>query len=160
MAYNLAIFFVLHVKTRYRLPFLPVFDLLAAIGLAALCGHGRFGGPVRCAVAGLAAALLLFAGVRVRILGTMPVAIVGMHRAGTSMIARVLRICGVDLGDEVHFAPPAPDNTEGYWEDLRFVDWNERILDTFGGAWDVVPQLPAGWPTDERLGGVREGEPR
>jgi hypothetical protein len=86
----------------------------------------------------------------------MPVAITGMHRAGTSMVARVLRICGLDLGADEHFAPPAPDNTEGYWEDLRFVAWNERILESFGGAWDVVPAFPAGWTADPRLDTIRE----
>ena len=36
----------------------------------------------------------------------MPVAIAGMHRAGTSMVARVLRLCGLDLGEDEHFALP------------------------------------------------------
>jgi hypothetical protein len=86
----------------------------------------------------------------------MPVAIAGMHRAGTSMVARALRMCGLDLGAEEHFAPPAPDNTEGYWEDLRFVAWNERILEAFGGAWDAVPSFPRAWAADERLRPLRE----
>jgi hypothetical protein len=85
----------------------------------------------------------------------MPVAIAGMHRAGTSMVARVLRVCGVDLGGDEHFAPPAPDNTEGYWEDLRFVGWNDRILDAFGGAWDALPDFPPAWASDPRLDGIR-----
>ena len=85
----------------------------------------------------------------------MPVAIAGMHRAGTSMVARALRMCGLDLGADEHFAPPAPDNTEGYWEDLRFVAWNERILDAFGGAWDAVPTCPRAWAADERLVSMR-----
>jgi hypothetical protein len=85
----------------------------------------------------------------------MPVAIAGMHRAGTSMVARVLRICGLDLGDEQHFAPAAPDNTEGYWEDLRFVSMNDRILDAFDGAWDVAPVLPDDWVRDPRLHAIR-----
>lgn len=85
----------------------------------------------------------------------MPVAIAGMHRAGTSMVARVLRLCGLDLGADEHFAPAAPDNTEGYWEDLRFVAWNDRILDVFKGAWDAVPSFPAGWTSDPRLQPIR-----
>lgn len=85
----------------------------------------------------------------------MPVAIAGMHRAGTSMVARVLRICGLDLGGEEHFAPAAPDNTEGYWEDLRFVALNDRILDAFEGAWDAPPAPPDGWVHDARLDAVR-----
>jgi hypothetical protein len=75
----------------------------------------------------------------------MPICIAGMHRAGTSMVARVLEGCGTDLGGPAHFAPPAPDNRDGYWEDLRFLAINERILDRFGGAWDHPPVLPRGW---------------
>lgn len=60
VAYNLALFFVLHVKTRYRVPFLPVLDLLAAAGIAALAGKGPPLGPLPLRVAGgLAAALAL-----------------------------------------------------------------------------------------------------
>jgi hypothetical protein len=58
VAYNLALFFVLHVKTRYRLAFLPVLDLLAAAGLAALAGRGRALGPLPQRAAGVAAAAL------------------------------------------------------------------------------------------------------
>jgi hypothetical protein len=86
----------------------------------------------------------------------MPVAIAGMHRAGTSMVARVLRACGLDLGADEHFAPPAHDNTEGYWEDLRFVAWNDRILEAFMGSWDAVPAFPPGWTSDPRLSAVRD----
>jgi hypothetical protein len=86
----------------------------------------------------------------------MPVAIAGMHRAGTSMVARVLRACGLDLGADEHFAPPAHDNTEGYWEDLRFVAWNDRILEAFTGSWDAVPSFPPDWTSDPRLSAVRD----
>jgi hypothetical protein len=63
VAYNLALFFVLHVKTRYRLPFLPVLDLLAACGLAALAGKGASFGPLpqRVAAALVAALALVLA---------------------------------------------------------------------------------------------------
>lgn len=60
VVYNLAVFFLLHVKTRYRIPFLPVLDLLAGVGVAALAGQGRFGGWPRKATAALVAALLLY----------------------------------------------------------------------------------------------------
>src|SRR2546428_13452965 len=69
----------------------------------------------------------------------MPICIAGMHRAGTSMVARLLEGCGLDLGGPARFAPPAPDNRDGYWEDLRFVAMNDRILDRLGGAWGAPP---------------------
>jgi hypothetical protein len=75
----------------------------------------------------------------------MPICIAGMHRAGTSMVARLLEGSGLDLGGPANFAPPAPDNRDGYWEDLRLVALNDRILDRFQGAWDHPPILPKGW---------------
>ena len=90
-----------------------------------------------------------------RVAPTMPICIAGMHRAGTSMVARMLEGCGVDLGGPTYFAPPAPDNRDGYWEDLRFVGLNDRILDRFQGAWDHPPVLPDGWETSSGLDGER-----
>jgi hypothetical protein len=58
VVYNLALFFVLHVKTRYRVPFLPVLDLLAAAGIAALAGRGTPLGPLPQRIAGGALAVL------------------------------------------------------------------------------------------------------
>ena len=81
----------------------------------------------------------------------MPICIAGMHRAGTSMVARLLEGCGLDLGGPAHFAPPAPDNRDGYWEDLRFVAMNDRILDRLGGAWDTPPTPASGWEASPEL---------
>jgi FkbM family methyltransferase len=86
-----------------------------------------------------------------RVAAAMPICIAGMHRAGTSMVARMLEGCGVDLGGPANFAPPAPDNRDGYWEDLRFVALNDRILEKFQGAWDHPPVLPPGWETSASL---------
>jgi 4-amino-4-deoxy-L-arabinose transferase-like glycosyltransferase len=58
VVYHLALFFVLHVKTRYRLPFLPVLDLLAAAGFAALAGKGPPPGPLPLRILGGGLALL------------------------------------------------------------------------------------------------------
>jgi len=81
----------------------------------------------------------------------MAICIAGMHRAGTSLVARLLEGCGLDLGGPAHFAPPAPDNRDGYWEDLRFVALNERILERLGGAWDHPPALPPGWAASPEM---------
>jgi hypothetical protein len=42
-----------------------------------------------------------------------PVAIVGMHRSGTSMVAKLLQQAGLNLGDEGDLMPPAAENPEG-----------------------------------------------
>jgi GT2 family glycosyltransferase len=78
----------------------------------------------------------------------MTVAIIaGMHRSGTSMITRMLNLCGLYLGEEKDLIPPAPDNPEGFWENRQFVLLNDEILAKLGGAWDYSPTLQSGWET-------------
>jgi GT2 family glycosyltransferase len=67
--------------------------------------------------------------------------ITGAHRSGTSMVARLLHSCGLDLGPESDLMPPAPDNPDGFWENLRFVAINDELLNEFGGAWDLPPRV-------------------
>ncbi|HLV81874.1 MAG TPA: sulfotransferase [Chthonomonadaceae bacterium] len=78
----------------------------------------------------------------------MPVCIAGMHRSGTSMVARLLDLCGLSLGDEKDMLDGAEDNPEGYWEHKRFLSLNEQILQRFQGGWDIPPAFPPHW---ERL---------
>ena len=61
------------------------------------------------------------------------------------MVARLLNVCGLSLGRESDLLNPAPDNPEGYWENVRFERIDEALLAGFGGAWDVPPALPANW---------------
>jgi GT2 family glycosyltransferase len=84
----------------------------------------------------------------------VPVAIVGMHRSGTSMVARLLEACGLYLGEERDLMPPAPDNPEGFGENVRFVELNEEILTALGGGWDRPPELGSGWELGERVSGL------
>lgn len=75
----------------------------------------------------------------------MIVCILGMHRSGTSMVARLLNLCGVYLGEEKDLIPAAEDNPEGFWENVKFQEINQELLITFGGEWDYIPSLEAGW---------------
>lgn len=71
----------------------------------------------------------------------MPVVcIAGMHRSGTSMIARLLNLCGLYLGEEQDLLPAQPDNPEGFWENRKFVEINDAILTSLGGSWDAPPE--------------------
>jgi hypothetical protein len=69
----------------------------------------------------------------------------GMHRSGTSMVARLLLACGMSLGPEEELNKPAHDNPAGYCENRSFVRLNEEIVAQFGGRWDEPPPLPDGW---------------
>lgn len=68
-----------------------------------------------------------------------------MHRSGTSMITRLLNLCGMDLGVEKEMMPAGPANPEGYWEHIWFNYYNNQILEFFRGAWDMVPVYGDNW---------------
>jgi hypothetical protein len=80
----------------------------------------------------------------------------GMHRSGTSLVARMLNLLGVHLGPEPRVLTSGKDNPTGYWEYRPFVDINDAILERFGGQWDQPPAFPSSWPGDERLVDLRE----
>jgi len=83
------------------------------------------------------------------------VCIAGMHRSGTSMVAHLLHLCGVDLGPPEDLGGPAPDNLDGFWENVHFVKLNEQILSRLGGGWDLPPQAPEGWESRQELDDLR-----
>jgi hypothetical protein len=55
------------------------------------------------------------------------------------MVARLLNLCGLDLGPEEEMLPPDSNNPAGYWENTAVVDLNDELLTALGGSWDVVP---------------------
>jgi hypothetical protein len=71
--------------------------------------------------------------------------ITGMHRSGTSMVARLLNECGMFLGSPDELTRPAPDNLGGYFENSEFVTLNEDLMRQFDGTWDKPPRFPEGW---------------
>jgi O-antigen biosynthesis protein len=71
------------------------------------------------------------------------IAVLGMHRNGTSLITRGLQSLGAYLGDD--FLETRPDNPTGYWENRAIVAINERVLEAFGLKWESVA-----WIADER----------
>ncbi|MBK9020718.1 MAG: hypothetical protein IPL72_12210 [Sulfuritalea sp.] len=68
------------------------------------------------------------------------VAVLGMHRSGTSAIARALSLLGVELGTNLH--PPGFDNPKGFWEDSEVVAINEDLLKATNSSYD---QLALAW---------------
>ena len=79
-----------------------------------------------------------------------PVAIVGMHRSGTSMVAKLLQQAGLNLGEEADLMPPAAENPEGFYEHLEFVRLNDEVLNIAGAGWDCPPAAGFDW-SDEAL---------
>lgn len=74
---------------------------------------------------------------------TTMVVVAGMHRSGTSALARSCNLLGVDLGDD--FIPQQPDNRSGFWEDASVKDTDDLALASHGLVWDDVRPLPAPW---------------
>ncbi len=67
------------------------------------------------------------------------VAVIGMHRSGTSVVTRGLRVLGVDLGERLMPASPGI-NEKGFWEDLDLHALSEALLGHLGRTWhDTVP---------------------
>jgi lipopolysaccharide transport system ATP-binding protein len=64
-----------------------------------------------------------------------------MHRSGTSLLARCLARCGVQLPPNL--LPPAADNPEGFQESADFVALNEALLARSGSPWDGTWPLQA-----------------
>ena len=73
--------------------------------------------------------------------------VLGMHRSGTSALARVLDLCGADIGTRV--LGVSAGNETGHWEDAFAVEEHERLLAAFGSRWDDPFALPAGWQETE-----------
>jgi O-antigen biosynthesis protein len=76
------------------------------------------------------------------------VAVLGMHRSGTSLLTRGLKSLGVYVGDD--FVDTQFDNPTGYWEDRSIQSFNERVLNAFGLKWESVVYLEdAQWEEPE-----------
>ncbi len=84
------------------------------------------------------------------------VCVLGMHRSGTSVTARILNLLGIYLGPEEHLIGSRPDNPGGFWECQPIVDLNVEILERLGGNWHEVPGFPAGWETASELADLRQ----
>jgi GT2 family glycosyltransferase len=81
----------------------------------------------------------------------MPVVVAGMHRSGTSMVAKALHQAGLNFGRDEDLYKATPENPDGYWEHVRFVALNDEILCALGGGWDRLPRVPDRWRHDARL---------
>lgn len=74
--------------------------------------------------------------------GQRVIAILGMHRSGTSLLAGTLQECGLELGDvNTH----APANEKGNRESWLLIALHEDLLRKAGGFWHRPPVRPVIW---------------
>ena len=82
------------------------------------------------------------------------VVVLGMHRSGTSALARGLAVLGVDLGEQL--LDGLDDNPDGYFEDRQVVATSQHLLQALDIDWDGVALVTADrWhqPTVQQLQG-------
>lgn len=82
--------------------------------------------------------------------------VLGMHRAGTSAVARVVNLLGVPTAASEHLKDSSPVNPEGFWEIEPLTAVNDAILEALGGDWSCPPAPPAGWERAPELAALRE----
>lgn len=79
------------------------------------------------------------------------VAVAGMHRGGTSTLARAINLLGIAAGDPDRLMAATDDNPGGYWENLRVAQLHDELLSHLGGWWNAPPVLEPGWERDPAL---------
>lgn len=90
------------------------------------------------------------------------VCILGPHRSGTSLTARVLNLLGVELGPSEALMPAdRRTNPTGFWEHQELSYLNDEILAAMSSkpparqAWRHPPALAAGWEHSGALAPLR-----
>jgi sulfotransferase family protein len=83
------------------------------------------------------------------------ICIVGMHRSGTSMVARLLNLCGLYLGPEELLLGPDQGNPQGHFEHMGFLEIDEALLRHFGGGLYNLPPVQDGWENDPSIEALR-----
>ena len=68
----------------------------------------------------------------------MQILVLGMHRSGTSVVARLLNMMGAYFAPEKIATPPTIANPKGYWERWDVLHLNEDILTAMGMTWDNI----------------------
>jgi len=69
--------------------------------------------------------------------------ITGMHRSGTSFLARALNLAGVNLGELESLTSNDwkfyRDNVRGHWENKKILALTNQTLSSNKGSWDDPP---------------------
>jgi hypothetical protein len=80
-----------------------------------------------------------------------PIAVVGMHRSGTSLVTQIVAALGVYAGQPDELAVADMFNPTGYWEHREIVALDSEILETLGASWsDALHTQTSQLPQDAR----------
>lgn len=78
------------------------------------------------------------------------ITVLGMHRAGTSLLAQLMVTLGCDPPRTLIGA--SANNPQGYWESRPVQQLNDRILASAGSRWDDWRGIDAGWHASVKAG--------
>ena len=70
--------------------------------------------------------------------------VAGMHRSGTSVITRVMNLCGATLSDSL-LLPLESENERGFWECPKIMELHDEIFESFGFTWSSLAAIPPEW---------------
>ena len=73
----------------------------------------------------------------------MNIIILGMHRAGTSLLAHLVARWGGAAGAAGQLLAGDEWNPRGYWEHLPLTGFNDTLLESVDSAWNAPPADPA-----------------
>lgn len=83
------------------------------------------------------------------------VVVLGMHRSGTSAIARGLKVLAADLGDRL-LPGIRGNNDKGFWEDSDINAFNVELLEKLDSGWDRLTPIEDSRLLDAGLAKERE----
>jgi hypothetical protein len=88
------------------------------------------------------------------------VAVVGMHRSGTSATAGLLVSLGLTGPTPEDLQPATGGNERGHWESKTMGVLNSRLLHAVGGTWSGLPPVTLRWDAVRKHAERREGARR
>ena len=85
------------------------------------------------------------------------ICILGMHRSGTSAIARAVNLLGPYIGEPEHLMKPVEgDNPHGFWELWSIFSFHEKLLSFLSRSWDNILPPPDGWWKEPKISPFRD----
>lgn len=84
------------------------------------------------------------------------IAVLGMHRSGTSLAAQLMTALGVWFGNEREMLPADPTNPDGFFERLDIWRVQEALLNALHMSWFQPLMPPPGWTVSPAVRPLRE----
>ncbi len=81
----------------------------------------------------------------------MQLLVLGMHRSGTSAVARLLNMMGAYFAPEDMALPTTHANLKGHWERQDLADLHEEMLNALGFSWHNLAGFSANAMREEKL---------